>query len=212
MSLEQISHEYDELPPNEQSQFANAVRRLLSDGLIWREEPTDRASFDFLRRRASFVSRYLAMAGWELRHVDHLGIFHVVHREGAHRRRLNRDTSIWLLLLRLLYAEQRERLEVQLTKYPTIDVGDVFLRYAAFFPGQQTRKRTSLNEALRMFQNLKLIRAAHGSKIRNTNESQLIELLPTLEVIIPASAVDELIQRIEEYQQSGDNDAQEEED
>ena len=42
-----------------------------------------------------------------------------------------------MLLLRLIYAEKRERVELRLTRYPTVTVGDVAQRYAEFFPGRR---------------------------------------------------------------------------
>jgi|HigsolmetaAR202D_1030399.scaffolds.fasta_scaffold02431_4 hypothetical protein len=199
MSLLHFAQEYSELGPGEQNQFSNAIRRLLSDGLIWREDENDRPIFSFVLRRRELVADYLAVAGWELRYDQRLALFHVVHREGAHRRRLNRDTTIWLLLLRLIYAEQREQLSVSLTRNPVVEQSEIIQRYTAFFPGQAVRKRSSLNEALRSFQSLKLIRAAGGGTIRANSGDQQIELLPSLEVIVPASSINELAKRLQSY-------------
>jgi hypothetical protein len=199
MSLSQFASEYDQLPPSEQSQFADAVRRLLADGLIWREDEGDRRIFNFLLRRRELVADYLSVAGWDLRHDERIGAFQVVHREGAHRRRLSRDQTVWLLLLRLIYAEKRERLEVSLTRYPVTEVGEVARRYADFFPGQNVRKRSSLDDALRSFQALKLVRGAGGAALRTGSPDQLIELLPTLELAIPAAAVTALAERLAAY-------------
>lgn len=112
MSLTNFAQAYAELTPNEQTQFADSVRRLLADGLIWREDETDRRVYNFLARRRELVAGYLQVAGWELRHHETIGVFQVVHRDGAHRRRLKRDETIWLLLLRLIDAELREMLRV----------------------------------------------------------------------------------------------------
>ncbi|PDW03330.1 hypothetical protein CJ255_09455 [Candidatus Viridilinea mediisalina] len=199
MSLHQFALDYSQLPSSEQSQFAQATRRLLADGIIWREEEQDRPIYSFLVRRRELVADYLAVAGWELRHEERIGAFHVVHREGAHRRRFNREQTIWLLLLRLLYAEKRERLEVSLTRYPVVEVAEVARRYAEFFPGQQVRKRSSLTDALRSFQTLKLVRAAGGGTIRAGQSEQLIELLPTLEMIVPAQSINALGERLGQY-------------
>ncbi|NTV99762.1 MAG: DUF4194 domain-containing protein [Oscillochloris sp.] len=199
MSLSQFASEYDQLPPSEQSQFAEAVRRLLADGLIWREEEADRRIFTFLLRRRELVADYLGVAGWELRHDERVGAFQIIHREGAHRRRLSRDQTVWLLLLRLIYAEKRERLEVSLTRYPVTEVGEIARRYAEFFPGQNVRKRSSLEDALRSFQSLKLVRGAGGTPLRVGSPEQLIELLPTLELVISAASVTALAERLASY-------------
>jgi len=199
MNLVPFAQEYSQFSSSEQALFAQAVRRLLADGLIWRENEDDRQSYSFLLRRRELVADYLAVGGWELRHEERVGVFHVVHREGAHRRRLTREATVWLLLLRLIYAEKRERLEVSLTRYPVIEIGEVARRYAEFFPGQNVRKRTSLADALRSFQALKLVRAAGGGTIRSGQTELLIELLPTLEIVVPAASIAVLAERLATY-------------
>ena len=102
--------------------------------------------------------------------------------------------------MRLFYAEKRERVELSLTRYPTVTVGDVAQRYAEFFSGQAVRKKTSLDDALRTLQTLKLVRAGGGGVLRAANNDQVIELLPTLEVVVPATAIADLVARLGEYQ------------
>lgn len=206
MSLVQFAQEYSQFSSSEQALFAQAVRRLLADGLIWREDEDDRQSYSFLLRRRELVSDYLAVGGWELRHEERVGAFHVVHREGAHRRRLGREATVWLLLLRLIYAEKRERLEISLTRYPVVEIGEVARRYAEFFPGQNVRKRSSLADALRSFQVLKLVRAAGGGSIRAGQTEQLIELLPTLEIVVPAGSIAVLAERLRTYDRTRPDD------
>ncbi len=206
MSLTSFAEAYDQLAPGEQAQFAEAVRRLLSDGLIWREDEQDRRVYNFLVRRRDLVVDYLAVAGWDLRYDERATVFQVVHRDGAHRRRLNRDTTIWLLLLRLIYAEKRERMEVGLTRYPTISVEALYQRYTEFLPGQAVKKKTSLDEALRTLQNLKLIRAGGGGMLRATDNDKLIELLPTLEVVVPGNAISAIAERLREYDRTRPSD------
>lgn len=200
MPLVEFAVEYAQLAAGEQTLFAEVVRRLLAEGLLWRGDEGDTRSYAFLLRRRELVAEYLQVAGWELRHDERAQVFQVAHRDGAHRRRLSRDTTIWLLLLRLIYAEKRERVELHLTRYPTVTVGEVAGRYAEFFPGQAVRKKTSLDDALRTLQALKLIRAGGGGVLRAANNDQVIELLPTLEVVVPATAIAELATRIDEYQ------------
>jgi hypothetical protein len=203
VTLEQFAREYDALPPGEQALFADAVRRLLADGFLWREDERDRRLYTFVARRRELLADYLRVAGWELRYHERQSIFQVVHLEGAHRHRLTRKTTEWLLLLRLLYAERREKLTAELTRYPVVSVAEVFQRYTEFFPGQRVREKTSLDDALRTLQGLKLIRAASGGSLRAANSDQLIELLPALEVIISAPDIAAVAERLREYQREG---------
>ena len=198
-SIQHFAQEYDQLQPGEQAMFADSVRHLLSDGIIWRDHDPDRRIYGFLLRRGHLVGDYLHLTGWEMQHDERLAIFSVAHRDGAHRLRLDRDTTIWLLLLRLIYAEKRERIELRLTRHPTITVAEVAQRYADFFPGKAVRKKTSLDAALRQLQGCKLIRAGGGGHLRAGDGDQIIELLPTLEVAVPANEIAELAERIRSY-------------
>jgi Domain of unknown function (DUF4194) len=200
MSLLPLAQEYDQLPPGEQALFADAVRRLLADGFIWREDEESRKLYNFLARRSDLVGLYLQVSGWRVTFHEPTKIYYVTHVEGAHRRRLNKDTTIWLLLFRLLHAEQREKLQATLTRYPIITVGQAAERYAEFFPGQTVRKRTSLDEALRTLHSLKLIRPATGGALRAAEPDKLIELLPALEVILPAQEIAALVDQLHTYQ------------
>jgi hypothetical protein len=209
VTLEHFAREYAALPPGEQALFAEAVRRLLADGLLWREDDRDRRLYTFVARRRELLADYLRVAGWELRYHERQSIFQVVHLDGAHRHRLTRKTTEWLLLLRLLYAERREKLTAELTRYPVVSVAEVFQRYTEFFPGQRVREKTSLDEALRSLQGLKLIRAATGGSLRAANSDQLIELLPALEVIVPAPDIAALAERLRDYQLASAEDSSE---
>lgn len=202
MSLTDFAEAYSQLTTSEQQQFGDAVRRLLSDGLVWREDEHDRPIYNVLVRRRELVADYLAVGGWDLRYDEHLTVFHVVHRDGAHRRRFSRDTTIWLLLLRLLYADKHERREVSLTRYPTVSVEELYQRYTELLPGQAVKKKTSLDTALRTLQSCKLIRGGGGGTLRAGESDTLIELLPTLEVVVPAAAIDEITERLQEYDRS----------
>lgn len=204
MTLAAFAEEFNKLSPAEQGQFTETVHKLLADGLVWREEDGDRRAYAFLVRRRDLVMDYLRVAGWELRYDERNGVFHVVDSAGTHRRRLDRETTLWLLLFRLLYAEQRESMTVTLNRYPVVTVGEISRRYAEFFPGRMVRKKTSLEEAMRALRTLKLIRAPGGAIPHVGNAEQLIELLPTLEVIVPAGEVAAIADRLREFNRSAE--------
>ncbi len=208
MNLVEFGSAYSELPPGEQALFTETVRRLFTDGFLWREDEADRQAYNFLRRRGEMVAAYLEVSGWKLRFDEPTRIYCLTQVEGAHRRHFGKKTTIWLLLLRLLYAEKRERPEASLTRQPVVTVGSLIERYAAFFPDQRVRERTSLDEALRTLQAARLIRAAGGGSLRSAAPDGLIELLPVLEVIIPAQEIAALADRLQAYGQVASDDAE----
>jgi hypothetical protein len=202
MSLSEWARKYDELGPGEQAAFEEAIRRLLTDGFVWREDDNeaDRKVFNFLSRREDLAREYLRVCGWNLVYHEQVRIYQAAHLAGAHRRRFGKDLTVWLLVIRLLYAEKREKLEASLARYPIASVGEVADRYQAFFPGQRVRKKTSLTEALRALQGLKLIRAVDGGGLRADDTDRRMELLPALEVALPAQDIVALAERLREYQ------------
>lgn len=206
MSLMQIAQEYEQLAPGEQALFAESVKHLLAEGLLWREDEDDRKAYNFLARRGDMVREYLFICGWRLEFYEQARIYYVTHVDGAHRRHLSKELTIWLLIVRLLYAERRERVEVTLTRHPVVKVGEIAGRYAAYFPNQRLRKKTSLTNALRTMQGMKLIAAAGGNNLRADDPEQLVELRPALEVILPAGEITALADRLREYQKASTDD------
>jgi hypothetical protein len=205
MSLMRVAQEFEQLGPGEQTTFNETVKRLLADGLIWREDEDDRKAYNFLARRGDLVRDYLFVCGWRLEFYEPAKIYHVAHADGAHRRRLNKELTVWLLIARLLYAEKREKPEATLTRSPVVRIGDMADRYASFFPGQHLRKKTSLTEALRTLQSMKLIAAVERGGLRADDPDKLIELRPALEVVLPAAEVAALGEKLRQYLQPGED-------
>lgn len=199
--LTTFAHDYNQLSADDQARFAEAVRRLLADGLIWREEARDQRIYTFLIRRRNLVADYLQVAGWELRHDERIAVFQVVHRDGAHRRHFNRTTTIWLLLLRLIYSEKRGTMYESLTHYPVVSTGELIQRYTRLFAtNQPAHTADDLNDMLATLHRLKLIRAAGGGSSTaaptSSQRDQLIELLPTLEIVLPDHEIATLTERL----------------
>lgn len=196
MNLVDFVRDYEALGPGEQATFAETIKRLLSDGLIWRDDEGSRAGYRFLQMRGELVSAYLAPGGWRIEHHEPAHIYFLRRDDGAHRRHLGRDLTIWLLIARLLYAEARERPQASLTPNPAVRVGDFFDRYASYLPGQTIRKKTSLAEGLRALQGLKLIRPGGAGGWNPADPEAVVELLPTLEVVVSAGDVAQLAERL----------------
>lgn len=195
MSVEKIVEHYQELSNSEQDLFRDSLRLLMSEGLIYRGISEHARSYSFLRRRETLVKDYLALAGWELRFAERQETFHLQHLTGAHREKLDLGTTKWLLLLRLLYAEAREGRSLELTRNPSVTSQDLVHRYAEYFPNE--RFKTAMNDALKTLQGWNLVR-------RHSLED-VLELLPTLEVIVPASSLEVATNKLRELQKPSDN-------
>lgn len=193
-----FAEEYNELSPNDQALFSESVNRLLAEGLVWFEDTGRSQVYGFVRRHFEMVKDYLSLAGWQLTYYEQQRVFQVTHREGAHRKHLSQESTICLLLLRMIYAEQQEANMLRLTRYPAITLGELYRRYQEL-PNARKRWKNKFEESLRHLQRLNLLRLVGGGSLRLSNPQQVIELLPTLEVVVPAGTAQEVAERLAEY-------------
>ena len=193
-----FAEEYAELSPGEQALFSETVNRLFAEGLVWFEDTGRTQIYTFLRRRFELVRDYLSLVGWQLHYHEQQKIFQVTHREGAHRKHLSHDTTICLLLLRMIYAEQQESNTLRLTRYPAVTLGEVYRRYQELSNARK-RWKNKFEESLRQLHRLTLIRLVGGGSLRLSHSQQVIELLPTLEVVVPAGNAQQVAERLAEY-------------
>ncbi len=202
MTWTEFGRKMDALNASETAQFTAAVRRLLAEGWLWRDDADDatRAAYHFLMRHQDLAREYLLLGGWELSHIETARIFHVRHVDGRHRRVLSKETTLWLLLVRLIYQEQREQERAALTPNPSIAVRQLYERYLNYFPNERVRAKTQFTEALRELQHLGLVRVPAGGAARADTPDKLLELLPTLEVMVPPATIAELTELMKPYQ------------
>ena len=163
-----------------------ALDQLLAHGLLWRGLDSDRRAYNTLVRWREVAAQQLHSQGWILIHHDSLQTFQAVNRKGKHQRHLNRNTTLCLLILRLLQTET----PIGFTPYPVIALSDLLKRCADF------NLQIDLSSALPELAALKLIRPVANRTLRPTDPDQLIELLPPLEIAISDSALKTLAQQL----------------
>jgi uncharacterized protein DUF4194 len=200
MTWTEFGNRLDGLNSSEQAQFSESLRRLLANGWIWQEDEEDRHFYHFVTRHVELLQQYLQLSGWELLHVESLHLYHLRQTDGLHRRRLSKATTLWLLIVRLIYQEQREQRRTTLTALPLVKVSDLYDRYLSYFPNQRVRVKGEFAEALRELRAYRLVRAPEGGALRPDTPDKLIELLPALEIILPAATLSELAALVKEYQ------------
>jgi Domain of unknown function (DUF4194) len=196
MIADSVLETYRDLSSSEQDLFRDSLRLLMAEGLVHRGIPEHSRVYSFLRRRESLVREYLSIAGWELRFAERQETFHLQHLTGAHREKLDGSTTKWLLLLRLLYAEKREGRGLDLTRNPSVTLEELAQRYSEYFPNEKFKTRMS--DALTTLQTWNLLR---WHKVED-----VLELLPTLEVIVPASGLEEAANKLRELQKPSEDD------
>lgn len=193
-----LFEDYEKLEDRDRRVFSEVIQELQSRSYVLRggairAEPR----FLFIERHEELVSRYLEMGGWKL-HLDReLGIARLYHPEGSGRVRFNKEESVLLLVLRLLYHEQKQRTSER--PDAAVTVGQLRERLHALLPQAAVRpflSRKTLGTRLRRLERFRIL-SFEGSSYAIEDDTVLI-LEPTLEHLISSRAVDETRARLDQ--------------
>ena len=201
--FEELATWYSTSSSGQQSRFSAALALMMEEGLIWRDEGSDLESYALLVRHLAQAKEYFALAGLKLLHHERLHILQLASEHPGLRRVFSKETTLWALICRLMYSEIKESGTLSVSRYPTVLSGDLYMRYAELFPSRNLRKRTAFSEALSELAAAKMIRssalAVGVGRTATTDPDAVIELLPTLEVLMPVTQLKEISSRLGEF-------------
>lgn len=135
----------------EQKELQTVINQLLSVNFIVKEK--DKSGYYMGKRHKEKLEQFFHFLGWDFVFDDRLEIILVTSPKGLHQRRLTREESIWLLVMRLIYQEKREGLS--LSNFPVVTLYEIKRKYEAFkLPELQ---KTKLREFIRMCSHYQLM-------------------------------------------------------
>ncbi len=109
-----FSDEYNKLSASDQQTFASVTNRLLLKGFIIRDifdvkEKIMRVNPDyrFIERYFNAFESYLKFSGWHIEKDAILGVIALSNEFSENRLRIDRETSLILFALRLIYENER---------------------------------------------------------------------------------------------------------
>lgn len=109
-----FENEFDKLTNGEQNEFARAVNTLLLKSFIVRDvfdskEKTMRINSDyrFIERYFDLISDYLKYTGWMMEKDVLNGVIALYNTNEQNRLRMDRETSLLLFVLRLIYETEK---------------------------------------------------------------------------------------------------------
>ncbi|WP_028308246.1 DUF4194 domain-containing protein [Desulfitibacter alkalitolerans] len=124
------SEQWEKLSEKDKEEFTRVINLLLNKTFILRDEYDSKAKsmainrdFRFIERNYSLVEEYLKIAGWHVQNDAYRGVMAVYNRFGTNRYRLDKYTTYFLYILRLIYEESQEK--GSLSKQCTTTVGEL---------------------------------------------------------------------------------------
>lgn len=134
---------------------------LLSD--VYDEDQKDmkmNSDYRLVERYMDWVRTYLEMAGWTVIQNRNLGVIYLESQFGSDRARLNQTSTAFLLAIRLLYDEEREKLAIR--KEIMMTTEQVVARLLSFGTFQKKPSDTDITEAFRTFSRYNLVQRIEG--------------------------------------------------
>ncbi|URN93100.1 MAG: DUF4194 domain-containing protein [Candidatus Pristimantibacillus lignocellulolyticus] len=167
---------------SEKELFAKVINVLLSHTFVVRDSINPKTysistnrDFHFIARYQDEIQEYLLLSGWKLEIDEVYGFCSVSNTFGSQRKTLDKLETVILYVLRLIYEEDREKL--QLSHYVITSIGELMGKIELFRLYEKIPKKTHLNEALQTLKYYHIIERMDGNDM---SEDSRIVILPTI--------------------------------
>ncbi|MBQ9157662.1 MAG: DUF4194 domain-containing protein [Eubacterium sp.] len=138
----------------DQDEFRRVCNKLMSTCFLLKRNEKTKSDYYFVLRERQVFEKYLGILGYSLEINEEYGVVQMVNRENYNHLQLKLVDSIILLILRILYDEQKRQLS--LTDV-VITVGDVQEKYLSLRIREKQIDKTTMSNVLRLFKRYNLI-------------------------------------------------------
>lgn len=198
------NEQYDKLTNSEKEEFKRLLNLILSRTFIVRDlyDPKEgmlkvNPEYRFIERNFELFTDYLDFAGWLLEKDSNYGVIALRNTYEYNRVRLDRNTTMILYTLRLIFEEEREKITLRHEILTT--TGQVVQKLMTLGLVKKKPSDKDLSEALRRLSSHSVIQKLEGS----WEEADCkILILPSILFVV----TNERISRIHEMLQTDDED------
>ena len=110
-----FEEKYNELSYSDQNAFGTTINRILLKGFIVRDifYPREKIikispDYRYIERNYELINEYLNFSNWSIEIDKILGVISLVNLSGENHIRLDRETSLILFVLRMIYENERK--------------------------------------------------------------------------------------------------------
>ncbi len=178
------------LPEKTRREVPRVVNRLLGQTFLYQDVEGDKEDYYLVQRHRAVLSGLLAAAGFTLRHDDYHRIFQVVSDFGYCRQRYKLDESLMIVVLRKLYEEQAEQLN--LAGDPVVTVGEVREEYRTITGKERDLGIGQYEEIMRSLRRLGLVEPLDGRSLDVRDSETRLRLRGSVKMILPVQTAEEM--------------------
>lgn len=110
-----FEEKYNELSYSDQNGFGTTINRILLKGFIVRDifDPREKIikispDYRYIERNYELINEYLNFSNWSIEIDKILGVVSLVNLSGENHIRLDRESSLILFVLRMIYENERK--------------------------------------------------------------------------------------------------------
>jgi hypothetical protein len=178
------------LPEKTRREVPRVMNRLLGQTFLYQDVETDKEDYYLVQRHRPVFTALLALAGFTLLHDDYHRIFQVVSDFSYCRQRLKLDESLMMVVLRKLYEEQAEQLN--LAADPVVTVGEVREEYRTITGKERDLGIGQYETIMRGLRRLGLIEPLDNRSLDVRESESRLRLRGSVKMVLPVQAADEM--------------------
>lgn len=189
--------ESTDMPDKTRREIPRIINRLLGQTFLYQDNDTDKDDYYIIYRHRSVFSTLFAISGFTLLHDDYHRVFQVISDFSYCRQRFKLDESLMLVVLRKLYEEQAEQLN--LASDPVVTVGEVREEYRIITGKERDLGIGQYENILRNLRRLGLIESLDGRTIDVRNSEARMRLRGSVRMMLPVQTAEEMEAWIRRY-------------
>jgi hypothetical protein len=179
-----------DLPDRVRRDVPRIINRVLGQTFLYQDQETDKEDYYTVYRYRQVFTALFTLAGFTLLHDDYHRIFQIVSDFSYCRQRFKLDESLMIVVLRKLYEEQAEQLN--LAGDPVVTVGEVREEYRTITGKERDLGIGQYEAILRSLRKLGLIESLDGRSIDVRNSESRLRLRGSVRMILPVKNAEEM--------------------
>ncbi len=197
-----------DIPEKFRRDVPRIVNRLLGQTFLYQDVDGDKEDYYFVHRHRAVFESVLALAGFSLLHDDYHRIFQVVSEYSYSRARYKLDESLMIVVLRKLYEDKTEHLN--LASDPVATIGEVREEYRTITGKERDLGMGEYEALLRRLRSIGLIDTIDGRNIDVRDAEARLRLRGSVRLILPIQSTIDLEAWLRKYR-AGDVESENEE-
>ncbi|XFA99447.1 DUF4194 domain-containing protein [Candidatus Izemoplasma sp. B36] len=196
-----ILENFEELNSGQKNMFAKTCLRLLQTGFLARDKRDNKDMYYFLISYKKYFDEYFSIMNYEINLDRENGAVQLVHQDNSNVLRLNKEETVILLILRILYHQHLS--DTSINDNIIISINELHEYYDSLELKKKINK-TDLVKILRMYKKYNIIEPIGDI----TKSNSKIIIFPTVLLAINTSVINDvydLVSRIEPTQGSEDD-------